>query len=255
MAVNRSAQALSSKLECTQQRAGRLRPGWQPIHHHSERRMKTDAQLKADVTQELSWDPAINATAVGVAVKDGVVTLTGHLQTYAEKFALERALQRVQGVHAIALELDVKLSPSHQRSDTDIANAAETALQWHALVPAERLRVKVEKGWVTLSGELDWDYQRSAAEKAVRPLTGVIGVSNTITLKPQATPVNVKQRIQEALTRQAEREAKHMEVQVSGSSVTLQGKVHSWAERAAAQGAAWAAPGVTLVVNNLQVER
>jgi osmotically-inducible protein OsmY len=216
--------------------------------------MKTDAQLKADVTNELQWDPAVNATTVGVAVRNGVVTLTGHLQTYAEKFAVERAVQRVQGVRATALELDVKLAPGHQRSDTEIAQAVEAALHWHALVDAEKLRVKVERGWVTLSGELDWDYQRSAADKAVRQLMGVVGVSNGITLKPRTTPADVKQRIQEALKRQVSREAQHLEVLVSGGQVTLHGKVHSWAERAAAQGAVWAAPGVTQVVNHLAVE-
>ncbi|MDE2300016.1 MAG: BON domain-containing protein, partial [Burkholderiales bacterium] len=169
--------------------------------------MKSDAQLKTDVAAELEWDPSINATNVGVAVKDGVVTLTGHLDTYAEKYAIERALQRVQGVKAIALELDVKLASSHVRSDSEIAAAAESAFKWHALIPAERIRVKVEKGWVTLTGEVDWEYQRREAEKAVRPLTGVVAVTNSITLKRNVAPANITHRIRDALTRQAEREA------------------------------------------------
>jgi osmotically-inducible protein OsmY len=215
--------------------------------------MKTDAQLKKDVLAELEWDPAINATQVGVAVKDGVVTLTGHLDTYAEKYAIERATQRVQGVKAIAVELDVKLSPDHKRSDSEIANAAEMAFKWHALIPAERIQVKVEKGWVTLKGEVDWEYQRQNAEKAVRPLTGVLGVSNAITLKAATTPTNVASRIRDALARHAEHEAKHIEVIVNGSVVTLRGQVDSWSERSAAFGAAWSAPGVLTVVNELKV--
>ena len=215
--------------------------------------MKTDAQLKKDVEAELQWDPAVDATNVGVAVKDGIVSLTGHLDTYAEKFAIERAVQRVAGVRAIAVELDVKLAPNHQRSDTEIAAAIEAAFKWHALLSAQRLKVKVEKGWVTLSGNVDWEYQRHDAEHAVRPLAGVVGLSNSITLKQQATPGNVATRIREALTRQAQREAAHIEVDLQGASVTLRGQVHSWAERVAAQGAAWSAPGITSVINELKV--
>lgn len=216
--------------------------------------MKTDAQLKKDVTAELEWDPSINASHVGVAAADGVVTLTGHLNTYAEKYAIERAVQRVQGVKAIALELDVKLEPGHKRSDSEIANAVESALQWNTLVPAERIQVKVEKGWVTLKGEVDWEYQRQNAEKAVRPLTGVVGLANAITLKPTVTPTKVADRIRDALARHAEREAKHIEVMASGSAVTLRGTVDSWAERNAAFGAAWSAPGVLSVVNEIRVQ-
>ena len=135
--------------------------------------MKSDAQLKKDVMAELEWDPAINASQVGVAVKNGVITLTGHLDTYAEKNAVERAVARVGGVQAIAVEMDVKLEPNHRRNDADIAAAAESAFKWHALIPAERIRVKVEKGWVTLSGEVDWEYQRHNAEKAIHNLLGV----------------------------------------------------------------------------------
>ena len=217
--------------------------------------MKTDAQLKRDVTAELEWEPSINASHVGVAVNDGVVTLTGHLDTYAEKYAIERAVQRVAGVKAIAVELDVKLDPGHKRSDSEIAAAAETALKWHSLVPAERIQVKVEKGWVTLKGEVDWNYQRESAEKVVRPLTGVVGVSNAITLKVTTTPANVATRIGDALARHAEHEAKHIEVIVNGSVVTLRGHVDSWAERTAAYGAAWSAPGVLSVVNEIKVQR
>ena len=159
----------------------------------------------------------------------------------------------MQGVKAVAVELDVRLGVGAKRSDGEIGAAVESALTWHTLVPEKRIKVMVEKGWVTLSGEVDWDYQRSYAVKAVRPLTGVLGVTNSITLKSQVAPANIKQRIQGALERQAEREAKNIEVIVSGHSVTLKGQVHSWAERTAAQGAAWSAPGITSVVNELRV--
>jgi osmotically-inducible protein OsmY len=216
--------------------------------------MKTDVQLKKDVIAELEWDPAINASQVGVGVKDGVVTLTGHLDTYAEKYAIERAVQRVHGVKAMAVEVDVKLDPRHKRSDSEIAEAAEMAFKWHTLVPADRIQVKVEKGWVTLKGEVDWEYQRQSAEKAVRPLTGVVGVSNAISLKPGTTPANVSTRIRDALARHAEHQAKHIEVTVNGAVVTLHGTVDSWTERAAASSAAWSAPGVASVVNELKVQ-
>ena len=215
--------------------------------------MKTDAQLKRDVIAELEWDPVIDETGVGVSVKDGVVTLAGHLATFAEKVAVERAVQRVNGVKAIAIELDVKLEVGHKRSDTEIAQAAEMAFKWHALIPAERIQVRVEKGWLTLKGEVDWEYQRRNAEKAVRTLTGVVGVANAITLKASTTPANVANRIRDALTRHAEHEAKHLEIIVSGSVVTLRGTVDSWPERTAAFGAAWSSPGVLSVVNEIKV--
>ena len=215
--------------------------------------MKTDSQLKHDVTTELEWDPAINATQVGVAVKDGIVTLTGHLYTYAEKYAVERAVSRVEGVKAIAIELDVRLESDSKRSDTDIAAAVESALKWHAQIPEDRITAKVEKGWVTLKGEVDWNFQRMNAEKTVRPLMGVLGVSNQITIKACITPADVSTRIRDALKRHAERESKQVEISVTGSQVTLSGSVDSWAERTAAAGAAWSAPGIMSVVNNIKV--
>lgn len=216
--------------------------------------MKSDAQLKADVSHELEWDTSINSSNVGVSVNNGIVTLSGHLDTYAEKYAIERAVQRVEGVRAVAIELDVKLAPDHKRSDSEIAQAIETAFKWHVFIPGDRVRVKVEKGWVTLSGEVDWEYQRSASEKTVRPVTGVIGVTNQITLKAQIPPTDIRNRITEALKRHAEREARNVEVSVNGSVVTLRGTVDSWPERMAAQGATWSAPGITQVVNELRVQ-
>lgn len=216
--------------------------------------MKTDLQLKNDVLAELDWDPAVKATDIGVIVKDGVVTLTGHLASYAEKHAAERAAQRVKGVKALALEMVVSLASANERTDADIAQAAEHALEWNVLVPDDKIRPIVEKGWITLHGEVAWDYQRRAAEKGMRNLLGVVGISNLIKVKPQVTPADVKKSVQAALERQADREAKRIEITVEGSQVTLHGVVHSWAERAAVQGAAWSAPGVATVVNNLVVE-
>ncbi len=215
--------------------------------------MKTDTQLKKDVEAELEWDPVVDASHIGVAVEKGIVTLSGHLKTYAEKHAAEKAAQRVEGVKAVTVEMTVKLDPSYERTDADIAAAVELALKWHALVPGDRIKVMVEKGWVTLSGEVDWEYQREHAAKAVRPLLGVVGLANLITLKSRVLPINVSKRIEGALQRQAEREARGIEVLVKDHTVTLKGEVHSWAERTAAQGAAWSAPGVTNVVNQLRV--
>lgn len=215
--------------------------------------MKTDADLKRDVTAELAWDPAVRETGIGVAVKDGVVTLTGHIETFAEKYAASRAVQRVDGVRAIALELDVKLAPDHKRSDTDIAASAEQALKWNTAVPLEAIRLTVDHGWVTLRGEFEWDYQRRSAEKAIRPLIGVVGISNEITLRTRPQAADLSRKIEEALTRQAIREAKQIQVAIDGNTVKLTGTVNSWHEREAAQGVAWSAPGVHFVVNELRV--
>jgi osmotically-inducible protein OsmY len=216
--------------------------------------VKTDAELKKDVADELSWDPAVRSTAIGVAVRDGVVTLTGHLDTFAEKHAALHAVQRVKGVKAVALELDVKLAPGHHRSDTEIAANAEQALKWNTVVPLDAVRVTVDHGWVTLQGELEWDYQRHSVEKAIRPLRGVVGLSNEIKLRVRPHAADLTRKIEEALTRQAIREAKRIDVQIEGGTVTLTGTVHSWQERQAAQGVAWSAPGVRVVINELAIE-
>ena len=216
--------------------------------------MKTDAELKKDVLTELAWDPLVPEARVGVTVNEGVVTLTGHLDTYAEKIAAKRAIERVSGVKAIAVELDVIPLGVHQRSDTEIATAAEHALSWNTSVPQDRVKVIVEKGWVTLSGELDWNFQRRAVERMIRPLKGVVGIIDNIRLKALPVPVNLSNRIQDALTRQAVREAKRIEISMDGSVVTLRGHVHSWAERSAAEGATWSAPGVSRVINQLTIE-
>lgn len=215
--------------------------------------MKTDSDLKKDVLTELLWDPLVPEARVGVAVSDGVVTLTGHLDTYAEKVAAKRAVERVAGVKAVAIELEVIPAGAHQRSDTEIAAAVQHALSWNTSVPQGRVKVTVEKGWVTLSGELDWNFQRRAVERMIRPLKGVAGIIDNIALKALPIPVNLSSRIQDALTRQAVREAKRIEISVDGSVVTLRGNVHSWAERTAAEGATWSAPGVSRVNNQLTI--
>lgn len=216
--------------------------------------MKSDADLKKDVLTELSWDPLVPEARVGVTVHEGVVTLTGHLDTYAEKIAAIRAVERVGGVKAIAVELDVIPLGVHQRSDTEIAAAVEHALSWNTSIPQDRVKVTVEKGWVTLSGELDWNFQRRAVERMIRPLKGVVGITDNIRLRTLPIPVNLSNRIQDALTRQAVREARRIEITMDGSVVTLNGHVHSWAERNAAEGATWSAPGVSRVINQLIIE-
>ena len=216
--------------------------------------MKTDTQLRNDVQAELHWAPEVKASEVGVIAKDGVVTLTGHLASHAEKYAVERAAQRVHGVKALAVELTVKLPFDNQRTDADIGLAAERALAWNVLVPDDKVRPMIEKGWLTLNGEVEWEYQRSAAENAVRDLMGVTGVSNLVKVKPKVSPADVEKKIHEALSRQAEREANRLAITVNGSQVTLRGTVHSWTERDAVQGAAWATPGVSVVVNDLLVD-
>lgn len=216
--------------------------------------MKTDRQLKKDVEAELEWDASINAAQVGVAVQDGVVTLTGHLGTFAEKAHIERAVKRVAGVRGVAMELDVKLEPHHQVSDAEIAAAVQTAFKWHAQIPDDRIHFTVERGWVTLTGLVDWDHQRHNAEVAVQALTGVIGVVNKIRLREREAPAYVAHRIHDALARYAEDEASHIEVRVEGGTATLRGSVNSWAERNVVQNAAWSAAGIQRVINELKIE-
>jgi osmotically-inducible protein OsmY len=186
-------------------------------------------------------------------VRDGVVTLTGHLDSFGEKHAVERAVRRVEGVRGIALELDVKLAAEHKRSDSEIAQATATTLRLNSMVPEGKVQIEVENGWVTLTGEVDWRYQLVRAEQAIRPLAGVRGLSNRISIKPRASSKDVGAQITAALTRQAMREAKHINIEVEGGVVTLWGKVHSLAERDAAVGAAFSAHGVARVVDKLEV--
>lgn len=215
--------------------------------------MKTDLQVKQDVIAELGWEPSVNAAQIGVEVKGGIVTLVGHVDSYSEKWHAERATQRVSGVKGLAVELDVKLPGSSQRTDADIARAADEVLRWSTYLPPGAVRVKVEKGWITLSGEVDWDYQRRDAAQAVGNLLGVTGVSEAITIKPRVATDTVKSNIEAALKRRAQSDAKRISVDVKDGDVTLTGIVNSWSERDAAASSAWGTPGVRRVVDNLTI--
>jgi osmotically-inducible protein OsmY len=210
--------------------------------------MKTDIQIQRDVMQELEWDPSITHEHIGVAVTEGIVTLSGTVPTYIEKSAAEKAAQRVSGVKAVVEKIEVKLFGPYQRDDQAIAKAIVDQLFWHTQIPDGLVKAKVENGLVELTGEVEWEYQRRAAAKAVQGLTGVKGIANKIAIKPRiAQPREIKDRIEGALKRAAEREANHLFIEVQGSRVILSGKVRSFAELRDVRGAAWSAPGVTSV--------
>jgi osmotically-inducible protein OsmY len=214
--------------------------------------MKTNDQLQSDVMEELRWEPSVTATNINVATHNGVVTLSGTVPYYAEKCAAERATQRVAGVKAIAEELKVSLDGIPKFQDTDIAEAVVTTLKWHVWVPS-LVQAIVEDGWVTLTGSVPWGYQRDSAVDSVKYLAGVRGVSNNITLTLGVEPTEIKDAIEKALKRDAEVDAEHIIVSTNGGKVTLSGTIRSWDARDEAESAAWSAPGVTDVANNLSV--
>ena len=213
----------------------------------------SDEDLRQHVSDELEFAPTVNATKIGVAVDHGVVTLTGHVNSYAEKIAAERAVQRVKGVRGVAQEIELRYPSERKNRDDEIAERAAQIFDWDTTIPSGKVTVKVEKGWVTLGGEVEWQFQRMGAETAVRKLSGVIGVTNQITIGPRIDATNVKHRIEDALKRDAEREADGIQVAVTGGKVTLEGKVRAWHERGVAERAAWAAPGVITVEDRLTI--
>lgn len=215
--------------------------------------MKSDLQLKQDVMNELNWDPAVNDAEIGVQVEDGVVTLSGHLDSFAEKHAAQEAVQRIVGVRALAVEIDVRLPDECRRTDADIGRAVANVFTWNTLIPSDHIKIEVEHGEVTLTGQVDWHYQRVAAERVVVGLLGVTGVKNALVLRPQADKQDLTQRIKEAIERQAVDDAAQVTVTVKNGTVTLGGSLRTWVERESAFNAAWAAPGVENVVNNIMI--
>ncbi len=214
--------------------------------------MKTDKQLQQDVVDEMLWEPSITSKDISVKAKDGIVTLSGTVPFYAEKWAAERATQRVEGVKAIAEEIEVNLFGEHKRDDAEIAKAVVSALRWHVWIPKE-IQATVDNGWVTLTGATHWGFQRNSAEDAIRFLSGVKGVTNSITLRPSVQAAAVQGSIEKALKRNAEVDSEKVKIVADGGKVTLSGSVRSWDERTEVESAAWSTPGVTEVTNGLSV--
>jgi osmotically-inducible protein OsmY len=214
--------------------------------------IKTDEEIQQDVLAELKWDARVQPNEIGVSVKDGIVTLTGWVDSYLKRWTAEDIAHRVSGVKAVANDLDVKLAT--ERTDPDIAQSALHAIEWDAFVPSDKVQVTVSKGWVTLRGEVEWQYQREDAERVVRRLSDVKGVTNLITVKPRVSASELKRKIEDALVRNAEIDANKITVEVQGSKAVLKGTVRAWAEREEAERTAWSAPGITSVENRITLE-
>jgi osmotically-inducible protein OsmY len=216
--------------------------------------MTSDIALRQHVLNELEFEPALDAAHIGVVVEDGVVTLTGYVHSYAERAIAEQAVARVKGVKALAEELQVRYPHNRKSEDDQIARRALRIIAWDTTVPEDKVKIKVQNGWITLSGEVEWNYQKSGAEDAVRKLSGVIGVTNLITVRPHADARDVRHRIEEALKRNAQLDAREIRVVVDGDKVMLEGRVPAWHERAIAEKAAWSAAGVSAVEDRIQVK-
>ncbi len=216
--------------------------------------MKSDIQIQKDVIAELKWEPIVMASEIGVAVKKGIVTLSGQVDTYAEKLAAERAAKRVSGVKIVAEDIQVGASPSYRKTDAEIAEAVLNALKWHSGVQDEKIKIKVEDGIVRLEGVADWEYQRKNAGMAIENLTGVRSVINLITVKPKVSSFDIQQKISSAFHRNATLDAARISVDVTGSKAILRGKVRSFAEKEDAERTAWLAPGISSVESKLEVE-
>jgi osmotically-inducible protein OsmY len=216
--------------------------------------MKSNSQLQKDVLNELLWEPKLRAAQIGVTANNGIVTLSGYASNYLEKKAAEEAALRVAGVAGLAEDIEIKIPGSSERSDTDIAEAAVNALKWHVLVPEDKVKVRVDDGWVMLTGQVDWWFQLNEARKCVEGLAGVRGITNRLDVSPTVKPAEIKTKIESAMERSAELQAKGIQVENTGDKVILRGSVDSWSAYKDAERAAWSAPGVHKVENKILVQ-